>query len=294
MKKLFFLVFIICSLGLAFQGCEKDENKGKQYRLKAWFDPTTGDRVDITYEADLVKEMKITREMASWKIEWEYFGDSIKLRHWSITDSGWVSVDKYNHLLKVDDDGKLLEHYFIDDGENTTYSKFEWTGDKLKTQTSYINGHCRDSMNFTYSGDKIIRMDYDYDYEGYEEIIYDNDKPVEMKYIMGDELIWSIVFTYTFNQVSSIKTNYGSNHERYETYTYDENNNLHTRSYSMSPTMMYARTIEFEYEEGRGNLDLYWLSHYGRLATYFRPNMIPSKIAVGTWELTSECDWLLF
>lgn len=297
MKQLLPVVFLICLTGLIFQGCKKDDNTPeKSFRLKAWSKPSTNDRVDILYDGDRIKEMKLTRNgVNDVKLCWEYVGDSIKIKQWQLYQSEWIRSVGYDHCLIVDKQGRLLEHLFhIDNYYYQINYAFEWEGDKLKRQSGYFlsRGVAGGAMDFTYSGDKITRMDYDQNF-GYEELIYDGDNPVEMKYFLHDNFTDDVKFNYTDNKITFISSKRpGSTIGIYEGYTYDDNNNVRTRTTSLDSTLVYGNKIEFEYESGKGNLDLYWLARYGRLATYFRPNMIPSEIAVGTWSLCGEREWM--
>ncbi len=293
MKNLLIIVVASCLI-ILFHSCKKDENDKQEnsFRLKAWSDPEGEDRVDIIYEGDRIKEMQLTRDgKYGSKLHWVYVGDSIKLQQWFLHDTGWRRSYTLDHILIVDNQGRLVEHLFHVGNEWQINYEFEWEGDKLKRQSGYyVNGFSSGAMEFTYSGDKITRMDYNQDF-GYEELIYEGDHVVEMKYYLHDELTRDVKFENDNNQMSIIKYDFSSINS-WEKYTYDNNNNPLTRTRYFDTNSQSGTTTEFEYEAGKGNLDLYWLGRYGRLATYYRTNMIPSSIAVGTWSLCGEREWM--
>ncbi|MBR5984545.1 MAG: hypothetical protein IK025_12610 [Bacteroidales bacterium] len=244
MKKVYF-VLAITLFAFVFASCTKEgafkpkERISKVFRSSTWswtYNPAV-------YESGSDQTSKYLREMWKW-------GDKTLDQIDYYSSNGTVSYS-YNFTY---DNKKRIER--IDDYKDSYYTTFKYDGKVLKTVETWSNGTIYASANITYegnafSGRKIKKIDYtEYDKKKNAKEEYLSNP---LRFLLGEEIannvdvalnkrnatrgvfLVTIDFTWTKNNVSTMKIsgNDGGYFEHTYTYTYDSNKNPFYKMYAM-------------------------------------------------------------
>lgn len=263
---------IICwTITVVLIGCSKDNDKNsKNFRLKSWHDTTNNHKVEIIYDNNKVSEVLVyygDDDLYTRNI-WSYEENKITIKEYNrnIYNDAWIEEPDYRTLI-FGEDNRLSQCNYEND-PLVLYEKYYWDGKNLRKSERYLRDGRIFTNNFVYEDNRLISVPSN-------TFINYTDGKVSSIVRISTDTTTLLEFTHVGQYLTEILRPQADGFEKSEL-SYNSDNQPYKRVYSVeSPYFSYSSATFIEYEQGSGNLDLYWLIQYGWVHEYLYPNMMP-------------------